>query len=362
MSMLHQKSFPQKTELQKKGLMGVFEKRYALSSLGSSLWDTTVMVSSEDIDRLGLTKGTGIEVSSIEQARVLQEVTTKDSKIFRGLGGSSCNLVRTLASLGIEVSFSTIVGQDPTAQQVRDALDMSCLKTYIHHSQGSTGSVLVLVSEDGERTMLSSLGVGEELGKDHLCCGDILTSSIFHVCGYQWFHSAQRKAIIDAVAFVKASGGKVSFDLADPLVVKTFKKDFLKFIDADVDILFANHMEACELLGQEDAVENPKFQLKDDLVYVHKLGDKGAKIYEGGEERCYSKALAVKVVDTTGAGDNFAAGFLAGYILQKPHSLSAQIATILAGDVITRFGVQCSEQAIDTAKTLLHSSLQSSLS
>ena len=334
-----------------------------LSCFCSALWDSTVLVAEEDIKRLDLIKGSAQYRSPREQQEVLETIAHHNQKDgggsfsvgFSAPGGTCCNLARAMSALEVVVSFSTLVGQDEEGRRIKESLDeLPFLRAHVHESDSEkgTGHITVLVTPDGERTMLVDLGVSADINREILYVQDLMESSLYHFCGYQWDSYAQKKAIRDAMDLSKSCGGKISLDVADPLIVARHREDFLKLIaDGSVGLVFANKEEARGLFGEDFIEESQK--VREDAIYVFKLGAEGALVLHRGEVKSVKGRQSIKVVDSTGAGDVLAGGFLAGYLRGHSLELSLELGNYLAGDVITRIGVQLSDEAIAYGKKLL---------
>lgn len=341
------------------------DRKPFLACFGSALWDSTAMITEEELAALKLVKGSAQHRTLEEQNRILAQIDYHNQKddqktlniCFSSIGGTSCNLVRHLAALGTEASFSTLVGADAEGERIKEALrSYSTLRAHIHESASgkATGRITVLVTPDGERTMLVDLGVNEEIDQAVLCVEDIMTAQIYHVCGYQWQSFNQRKAVRDALALSHSCGVKVSLDVADPLVAAEHKDDFLELIRGGlVNVVFANREEARLLFGENFLVEALNF--RDHVTYVFKLGGDGAQVICGGQVGEVKARKDIQVLDTTGAGDVLAGGFLAGWLNGCSVQQSLELGNYLAGDVITRLGVQASSAALEYGKKFLAS-------
>jgi sugar/nucleoside kinase (ribokinase family) len=180
--------------------------------------------------------------------------------------------------------------------------------------------------------------------RDIIPTEDIQASRIFHISGYQWDTQEQKETIFESLSIAKNADCEFSFDLADPFVVQNNKASFAKVIEEHADIVFANEEEAKLLYGlsPEDTARRIAGL---GAIAVIKLGAKGAVI-QNKNEVFKIGAVPTEVVDTTGAGDMFAAGFLYGHISNLGLEKSGQIAAYLASDVISRYGAHLSEEAV----------------
>jgi len=210
-----------------------------------------------------------------------------------------------------------------------------------------TGTCLVLVTPEGERTMATYLGVSSLYDKTHIPSQSIADSKIFHFSGYQWDTEGQKEAILSAIQIAKENNALISFDIADPFVVKRNTEDFRNLIKKSVDIVFANEQEAFELYkcSAEDCLD-----LTGAHITIVKRGSKGAYIKQQGNPLIKVKPVSTDVLDTTGAGDMFAAGFLFGFSSSLPLDVCGEYAATLASDVISGYGASLSRSVIDRIK------------
>ena len=319
-------------------------RSFDVSTVCNALVDILIKVSDDDLSYFKMKKGQMHLVNSQAQSEILAYFSNKTETVE--LGGSSLNTIRTLAALGSKAMFAGMIANDSFGDQI---------KSKLHHlkidgrltvtAHDATGSCLVLVTSDGERTMNTCLGASRLYDEKSIPVADISTSKIFHFSGYQWDTEGQKKGIIKALDCAKKSQCIISFDLADPFVVSKNKQEFISLTEEYADILFANREESF-LLYNLSAEETVQKVAENKSVAVVKLDKDGALI---GDENSFIKvpALDTKIIDTTGAGDMFAAGFLYGVLNGVSLESSGKLATILASDVISHWGASVSQHAID---------------
>jgi sugar/nucleoside kinase (ribokinase family) len=204
-----------------------------------------------------------------------------------------------------------------------------------------TGTSVILITPDKERTMNTHLGACREYGKEDLPREMVENSSIFYFTGYMWDTESQKEAAKEAMRVARAEAVKVAFDVADPFAVQRYREDFLSLIGGAVDILFANAHEARILTGcgTEDCARSLGAMCP---LVVIKNGEAGSFIsHEGRIETVASLKTAVR--DTTGAGDNFAAGFLYGLVKGYPVEVCGRVASFVASKTIEKVGAQAPE-------------------
>lgn len=324
-------------------------KTYDITSVCNALMDVLIEITDEDIKRLGLTKGVMHLVDSNRQREVLEQFKSK--KRVTELGGSAMNAIRTLASLGHKTVFAGMVNDDEFGQRIRERMDSLGIKAYLGgHNSESTGTCLILITPDGERTMNTNLGASRLYDATHIPHQEIAASHVFHFCGYQWDTSDQKAALMNSINTAHQHNTIISLDLADPFVVDRNRDDLIKLIHDEADIVFANKEEA-RLLYNTSPEETARRIADTGSIAVVKLGADGALVVKGREEFRISP-VPTKVVDTTAAGDMFAAGFLHGFLKGRDLGTCGKMAATLASDVISRVGAIVSDQALDTVRKL----------
>jgi sugar/nucleoside kinase (ribokinase family) len=324
----------------------VTTRKYHVSSVCNALMDIVIDAEDKDLESLEMTKGIMHLVDQSKQNTLLEHFGDKKKTVE--LGGSSMNAIRTLAQLGKSTFFAGMVSEDNFGSQIKTRLNDIGIESAIAAGSGGTGTCVILVTPDGERTMNTHLGASRLYSEDIIPHDKISDSEVFHFCGYQWDTNDQKAGIKSAIETAKKAGTKISFDIADPFVVNLHKDDFMEVIKNDADIVFANEEEAKILLGK--SVEETAQAIADaGAIAVIKLGAKGAMI-RSGDEVVMVEPVATEVVDTTAAGDMFAAGFLHGYTSKKPLSECGIIAANMASDVISRFGASVSDEALGRFK------------
>lgn len=317
-------------------------------SICNALVDILVTSSDSDLDRLGLNKGIMHLVDDRRQLEVIQHFT--DHKTTQELGGSSMNAVRTLAALGAKTAFAGSVGQDPYGKMIEERMRELGIRAHIKQADAHTGICFILVSPDGERTMNTNLGASCLFDQDIVPEADIAAAKIFHFSGYQWANPGQIRAIKRALEIAKAHDTLISFDLADPFVVRNNREDFIRIIEDYADICFSNREETKLLYEASPEIACQRITEAGAIAAI-KLGPEGALVGKGST-RYAVKPVPTSVVDTTAAGDMFAAGFLYGLCRDKPLEVCGKLAATLASDVISRLGATVAPTALQLARGL----------
>ncbi|MCX6130275.1 MAG: adenosine kinase [Proteobacteria bacterium] len=317
-------------------------------SICNALVDILVQAKDQDIETLGLNRGIMHLVDDARQMQVIEHFSNQATT--RELGGSSLNAIRTLASLGANTSFAGSIGADSYGEMIENRLKELGIKGHIHKIKAHTGLCFILVSPDGERTMNTNLGASCLYDESIVPDADIERARVFHFCGYQWANPGQIRAIKRALDIARSNDTLVSFDLADPFVVRSCKQDFIPLIEDYADIVFSNREES-SLLFDSSPETACNFIADAGAIAAIKLGAEGALIGHG-TKRIQDKPVPTTVIDTTAAGDMFAAGFLYGVCQGKALEVCGRMAAELASDVIGRLGGTVSHAALQRVKAL----------
>ena len=307
--------------------------------IGNPLIDYLVMVNDKDISNLGLFKGTMNLIDKAKREEIIQYI--KDRDISYNCGGSCPNTMVTLKSLGIDnVTLAGGVGFDEHAKMYRDRLSSLGLKDELVGNDAPTGTSIILVTDDRERTMCTYLGANTMFDGNDVNIESAKNADIFHFTGYMWDTEPQKRAIRKVLEEKKNAGFLISFDVADPFAVGRYRQTFIDLIKEYADIVFANSEEAHFLMDNYDPKECAKSLGKLCRTAIVKNGKRGSYISHEGVMHDIPVYGAVNPVDTTGAGDTYAAGFLYGIAKGKDVVTSGKIASFLAGEIISQLGAQ----------------------
>lgn len=317
--------------------------------IGNALTDMLVNLRSDEVlEKFDLPRGSMSLVNSEQQKEISKSVSGLPYTL--SLGGSADNTIRAMARLGCKVGFIGKVGRDSTGDFFESALDNLGIQPFIMRGEERSGKCVSLVSPDGERTLVTHLGAAVEMKAEDL------TPAIFegYDCLYVEGYLVQDHNLIrGAIRMAKELGLKVAIDLASFNVVEENLEFLREVISEYVDIVFANEDEARVFSGEEEPVNALQYiSTMCDLVVV-KIGMRGALIKQGGEVSHVGIMAAAKRVDTTGAGDFYAAGFMAGMCEGLSLRQCGTIGAITAGKVIEIVGTTPTEEAWDDVARLV---------
>ena len=301
--------------------------------LGNALVDVlSKLESDETLVKIGIQKG-AMDMISREQMYVIRKYQA-NTETTQAPGGANCNTMRAIALLG-QSGFIGKVGDDNLGQFYEEALLKAGVASYLIKTEGPSGACTVFISPDGERTMGTFLGPAPTISPDEITEDVLRGYDCIHIEGYL---IVNEELVRETMKKAKRLGLKVALDLANYNIVNAYKGLLEEVIPQYVDILFANASEAEAFTGlpAQEAVKALEKQVHVALVT---LGKDGSLI--GSEGKFYHvDAEGGKPVDTTGAGDNFAAGFLYGQSVGASLVQSAQIGSMLSGYVIDVVGPQ----------------------
>jgi sugar/nucleoside kinase (ribokinase family) len=297
---------------------------------GAPLVDLLLEESDDFIARLGSPKG---GMTMVGSDHIDSAVRATGASVTVVPGGSACNTLVGIGRLGGRARLVGRLGRDTLGETFKDGLARAGVEGRLAHSDTPTGRVLSVVTPDAQRTMFTSLGAAAELTPSDLEHGHFEDAAIVHIEGYQLFN---RPVVERLVALARNCGARLSIDLASFQVVEACRDLLERLVAEDVDILLANEDEARAYTGLEPEASLDRFAALVDVAVV-KLGERGA-LLASGQRRVRVEALKVKAVDTTGAGDLWASGFLYG--LAHGHDLEAagRLGAVVASEVVQVMG------------------------
>ena len=289
------------------------------------------------LKKLGIQKNIMHLVTLEQQQEILLALTEEKISLEVAAGGSGANSMIGISQLGGRSAFSGKIGRDEHGKLYREKLEALGVCDCLAEGEGATGSSLILVSEDGARTMNTFLGMSQELMNPDIDPDVIQSSKYLYLTGYLWDTESQKKAVLNALDEAKKREVKVALSLSDPFCVTRHKEDFINLLKGYASMVFCNQEEAFTLLDTEITQQAAETLSDWTETAALTIGAYGALISHQGET-CYIDPLPVRVEDTTGAGDAFAAGFLYGMTHDLSPLDSGRIGATLAAAVIGQTG------------------------
>jgi len=269
-------------------------------------------------------------------------------------GGSAANTMAGLASFGRAAAFVGKVKDDDAGREFAHDIRKAGVgfDTPYAGDGAATARCLIFVTPDGQRTMNTFLGACQALGPDDIDDSLAASAKVLYMEGYLWDPPDAKSAFLKAAKISRAHGRKVALSLSDAFCVDRYRDEFLGLIrDGVVDILFANESEAHALYQTADFDTALKeLRSEANLLAVVTRSAQGAVVVQGASVVAAPAFPVETVVDTTGAGDLFAAGFLAGFTRDLPHDKSAALGALAAAEVISHFGARPQKDLLQLAR------------
>lgn len=308
-------------------------------AIGNAIIDVIANCEDSLIEALGLARG-GMMLIDDEQARSLYEAMGPAREIS---GGSAANTLAGLAQLGAKCGFIGQVAQDQLGDVFTHDIRAGGIHFEVPARPGNppTARCLIFVTPDGQRTMNTFLGASHYLPAEALDEALIADAAVLYLEGYLWDPEEPRAAMRKAITAARAAGRKVAFTPSETFVIDRHRADFLHLIDAgQIDVLFCNEHEMAALTGEADFEAGigalaPKIP----TLVVTRSADGAVAVADGVRSQVAAEPID-KVVDTTGAGDLFAAGFLFGHVRGLPVADCLKMGAICASEIISHYGAR----------------------
>ncbi len=314
------------------------DAQFDVVGIGSAIVDIIAHADDAFLSNHDAHKGTMVMVDERKSEALYQEI----GQAIEASGGSAANTMAGIASFGGKPAF---IGKTKS-DQLGKIFSHDIRAVGVHYDTAAnpdgeaTARCIVLVTPDAQRTMFTYLGASGTLGAADMDDNLIASAKMIYIEGYQWDLPETKKAIINACKIAEKSGGKVALTLSDPFVVERHRNDLFDLVNQHVDVLFGNEIEITTLFRAnsfDEAVE-----ALEGRVHLAALtrGAEGAVTFSKNELIVTPAKTRGQVVDTTGAGDLYAAGFLYG--LTHGHTLKscAELGALAAGEVISHIGAR----------------------
>lgn len=323
------------------------KKQYDVYGIGNPLIDLLSQVSDDVLKDLNLNKGIMHLIDFDRRKIILDKI--KNIKVEPG--GSCANTIITTADFGMNSIYSGSIGDDEYGNQFETSMEEIGVKSDLCKKSLPTGSSIILISDDAERTQNTYLGACQEYTNNDINEELIKLSKYIYFAGYMWDTESQKEALVKAIKIAKENNTKIVFDVADPFAVNRSKDDFLGIIKNDVDFVLANLEEARSLTGKEEKKEVLQAMMELNPRGVVKDGGNGSYIYDHGKIY-YIPVYEVNVIDTTGAGDIYAAGILYGLIRGYNIERMGRIAAYASAKIVEKIGPRLEFSLKDVVDTL----------
>lgn len=302
--------------------------------LGNALLDILIPANNELLQKFDLPKGSMQLVDEPKRNEVLEATKNLDRTLISG--GSAANTIHGLACLGVPSGFIGKIGADEYGQIFKSDLQKAGIEPVLLTGVAANGTAVTLITDDSERTFATYLGAAVEQTPEELDADIFARYAVLHIEGYLLFNHA---LIEKAVQLAHEKGLKISLDCASYNVVDANRDFLLNIIERYVDIVFANEEEARSLTGKEPEEALTIISKLCDVAVV-KVGAQGSLIASGNQSVKVGVAPVKRVIDTTGAGDLYASGFLWAYLNGLSLEKCGKAGAITAGRVIEEYGAR----------------------
>lgn len=313
--------------------------KYDVIGLGNAIVDVLSPCDDAFLEENGLTKGS----MALIDARRATELYQRMNSGREVSGGSVANSCAGIASLGGKAAYIGRVAPDQLGEVFAHDIRAAGVDFVSEPGEASgppTARCLVLVTPDAQRTMSTYLGASVELRSSDVAEAKVADAQVVYLEGYLWDPPQAKEAMRKAANAARVAGRKVALSLSDAFCVDRHRASFNQLIDESVDLLFCNESELLSLTQMEHFEQAAEaIAGRAELVAITR-GELGSVVLAGGERWAVPAAPVEKVVDTTGAGDLYAAGFLFGYTRKLAPAECARIGSIAAGEVISHFGAR----------------------
>jgi sugar/nucleoside kinase (ribokinase family) len=308
-------------------------------AMGNAIVDVLAPVDDSFLTANDVAKGV---MTLVDEDRAKQLYAALPGERREIAGGSAANTMAGLASLGGRGHFIGKVRDDALGRTFAAGLkEIGIGFTSSPAVAGpATASCMIAVAPDGQRSMNTFLGACRGLTADDITEENIAAAKILYIEGYLWDMEAAKAASRKAIAIAKRSGVKVAFTLSDPFCVGRFRQEFLDLFANDLDIVFANQDEANALFATDDFASAQRELVGWNGIAAVTRSEKGCVAIGDGIVALVPASPVEKVIDTTGAGDAFAAGFLYGLTRGKDLAACGRLGALAAGEIISHFGAR----------------------
>ena len=330
--------------------MGATENRSRknlVTAVGSALVDLLAREDDAFLEKVNAAKG-GMKL--VDETFITTVVSKLTGRTIMVPGGSACNTVVGIGQLGGAARFVGKRGEDALGDLLEEGLARSGVQTRLFRSSSPTGRVLSIITPDAQRSMFTFLGAASELNPEEITGECLEGTAVVHVEGYLLFNA---ELITKVMATAQDAGAMVSLDLASYTVVEQSHALLEMLVDRYVDILIANEDEARAYTGETDEETALERLAEQTDTAVLKLGARGSIIARGGEVVRVAPAGSEGVIDTTGAGDLCAAGFLYGLVHDLPLEQCGKLASACGYEVCRVVGAVIPEEGWQRIKALL---------
>ncbi|MFW5801152.1 MAG: adenosine kinase [Spirochaeta sp.] len=300
--------------------------------------DSIHYVNQGAIEALGFVPGSMNLIDSRQQ----EQIAKAAAPVRITAGGSCANTLRGVAFMNsqfqgsIRCMYTGSIGYDTRGERFESILRECHVVSRLKKNPEATGTSTILVTPDGQRTMFTQLGACRDFGISDLHIDELRRADVLYFTGFMWDTPNQKAAVLTAIHAAQDAGIQVIIDIADPFVADRYRADLLEAVREYADYAFCNEQELRSLLQQNESSREDLFLAAAEIpvTWLVKVGAEGCFVIEQRYKARYFPAISVAPVDTTGAGDAFAAGFLFRYLNGRDVDEAAAAANRLAAAIV----------------------------
>ena len=311
------------------------ETRFDVLAIGNAMVDILAHTTDAEVERLGMVKGAMTLIDADRAAAIY----TQMPPAVEASGGSAANTAVGVASLGARAAYIGVVGRDQLGDVFRHDIRSAGVAYDVPPvADMATGRCMILITPDAHRTMNTFLGAGAELGPEDVDEAVVADSAITYLEGYLWDPPRAKEAFLLAMKTAHGAGRRVALTLSDPFCVERHRAEFRDLVAQHVDVLFANELELLSLYETSDFEEAVRRVQRDCAIAAVTRSEHGSVAVSTDRIVRVPAERIDGVVDTTGAGDLYAAGFLVGLTRGLDLGTCARMGGIAAAEVISHVG------------------------
>jgi len=310
---------------------------YDVYGIGNAIMDMEVRTDDAFLQSIGAEKGIMTLVDEGRQRAVLAALDGQ--RVNRCSGGSACNTIVGVADFGGKAALACKTGKDVYGRHYVAELRDLGIVVEVPPNGGHTGICVVLVTDDAQRTMLTHLGVSSELGPEDIEPAEIARAQYVYIEGYLFTGASTKAAALKAIEVAKQHGVKVALTVSDPFLIDLYRDELWALIEGPVDLLFCNQAEARALTGMDDPIDCAREIHRHAANVALTLGAAGSILMHQNEV-IPIEGVEVQPVDTTGAGDMYAAGVLYGVTNGLTWKQAGHLASHAAARIVSQMGAR----------------------
>lgn len=327
------------------------DRRFAVVGMGNAIVDVISHVDDDFVDLHGLDRGAMRLIDADEAQRLYAAMPPG----IESSGGSAANTCAGIASFGAPVAYIGKVRDDQLGEVFTHDIRAAGVTYEVAHGDDGdpTARCLIVVTPDAQRTMNTHLGISRHVTPDDVDERLVAAADLFYCEGYIWDVDLTKEAIVKGMEVARRAGGQVALALSDGFCVDRHRAEFLELVDDRVDVLFANEVEICSLFEVDTFDEALAAVRGRCAVACLTRSAEGSVVVVGDEVHVVPAAPVDHVVDTTGAGDLYAAGFLYGHTAGLHPATSARLGSLAAAEVISHLGARPERPLSELAAPIL---------